>query len=161
MENEMKFEEVVTEHSRRLFNMVYGMVGQYDDASDITQDALCLAYKAFPKFRGESGVYTWLYTIAKNECRKHFNKKKRWGFLSLQDEILPPPPGNDCDIDSKLSVRKAIAALPFDFREPIVLKYFDRMSYQEIADTMRTPVGTVRSRLARAREMLQKTLQIR
>ncbi len=155
----MEFEKVIKDHSRRLFNMVYGMIGNYDDASDITQDALFLAYKAFPKFRGEAGIYTWLYRIAKNECRKHFYKKKLHTILSLRVEIHNS--GIDNDIDSKLRVRKAVASLPFEYRESITLKYFNSMSYQEIADTLQVPIGTVRSRLARGRAVLEKKLKVR
>jgi len=139
--------------------MVYGMVGNYDDAGDITQDTLFLAYKSFPKFKGESEVYTWLYMIAKNECRKHFHKKRLHTFLSLRVETANP--GTNCDIDSQIRVRKAVASLPFEYREPIVLKYFNNMSYQEIADTMKVPIGTIRSRLARGREVLERKLKVR
>jgi RNA polymerase sigma-70 factor (ECF subfamily) len=137
--------------------MVYGIIGDYDDASDVTQDVFFLAYKGFSKFRGESGIYTWLYKIAKNECRKYLYKKRLHTFFSLRAGTKAA----DCDDDSKMSVREAVASLQFEYRIPIVLKYFNNMSYQEIAETMKIPIGTVRSRLARGRKILEEKLKVR
>lgn len=154
----MQFEEVVTMYSEKLFNMVFGFTGNYDDASDITQEALFLAYKNFSKFRGDSNIYTWLYRIAKNECYKHFNKNKS-PLLSLNPETLKGTA--EPDIEAKLKLQKLISSLPIEYREPIVLKYYNDMAYDEIANTIGVPVGTIRSRLARGKEMLEKKLTLR
>ncbi|MDD5529684.1 MAG: RNA polymerase sigma factor [bacterium] len=153
----MQFEEVVTMYSDKLFNMAFGFTGNYDDASDITQEALFLAYKSFSKFRGDSNVYTWLYRIAKNECYKHFNKNKT-SLLPLNAEMIKEAVP---DVENKLRIQKLISTLPVEYREPIVLKYYNDMPYEEIANTIGVPIGTVRSRLARGKEMLEKKLNLR
>lgn len=155
----MEFEKIIKEHSNKLFNVIYGMIGDYDDASDVTQNAFFLAYRAFPKFRGDAEVYTWLYSIAKNECRKYFNKKKLRSIISLGFEPENSEP--ESDADTKLMIHKTVAKLPLEYREPIVLKYFNDMSYEEIAKTLKVPIGTVRSRLARGRTILETKLKVR
>lgn len=153
----MRFEEVVSMHSEKLFNFVFGMIGNYDDASDITQEVFVLAFRGYEKFRGECAVYSWLYRIAKNECYKYFNKRK-FSHLRLEPEI--PDPAPEPQIELKLKIQKLVSSLPEEYREPIVLKYFNEMSYEEIAKTIDVPVGTVRSRLARGKEMLEKKLNL-
>ena len=153
----MNFEEVVSMYSEKLFNMVLGITGNYHDASDITQDTLFLAYKNFNKFRGDSNIYTWLYRIAKNECYRHFNKNKS-PLFPLNAEIIKET--SESDVENKLKIQKLIADLPIEYREPIVLKYFNNMAYEEMADTMGVPIGTIRSRLARGKEMLGKKLNL-
>lgn len=153
----MRFEEVVNMYSEKLFNFVFGMIGNYDDASDVAQETLFLAYKAYQRFRGDCAVYTWLYKIAKNECYKYFNKRKT---MPLHLETEMPDTSTETQTELKLKIQKIVASLPQEYREPIVLKYFNEMSYEEIAETINTPIGTVRSRLARGKEMMQKKLNL-
>jgi|Deesub1362A_J573_1020465.scaffolds.fasta_scaffold17078_2 RNA polymerase sigma-70 factor (ECF subfamily) len=153
----MDFSEIINQYGKKLFNMIYGMVGDVEEANDITQDTLVIAYKHRSQFRGEAGIYTWLYRIAINECKKYFWKKKKEKILLPLR--FPHKEEEDCDLDTKIAVKEAVQGLSIKYRIPIVLKYFNNMNYEEIAETMNIPVGTVRSRLARGRKVLEEKLK--
>jgi RNA polymerase sigma-70 factor (ECF subfamily) len=155
----MDLTEVITKYGKRLFNMIYGLVGNVEEANDITQDTLVIAYKHRFQFRGEAGIYTWLYKIAINECKKYFWRKKKEKIL-LPLKFPHKEEEEDCDLETKIAVNEAVQGLKIKYRIPIVLRYFNNMSYEEIAKTMNIPVGTVRSRLARGRKILEEKLKI-
>ena len=139
------------------------------EGGDITQEAFIKAYKALPKFRGDSAFYTWLYRIAVNTAKNHLAAVRRRPMdveLDLQDpeqydlharlKETDTPEGVTLSHELQRAVEKAIAALPDDLRTAIILRELDGMSYEEIAQTMECPVGTVRSRIFRARDAISK-----
>ena len=162
-----EFEEIVARYDRRLFNVMYGMTGDYHEALDITEDAFVRAMKAWPRFRGDSDPFTWLYRIAVNVLKRRYRKTaRRRELLSEHFESDPPlasqPSSADSDVlreERATLVRRAISELPSVFREAITLRYVDEMSYEDIADTVGCSMGTVKSRIARGKSLLADLLE--
>ncbi len=161
------FEDVVARYDRRLFNVMYGMTGDYHDALDLTEETFIKALKAYPHFRGDSDVFTWLYRIAVNTLKKQHRKRARRAEL-WQEHLEADPPatsepssGDRAIIEEERSqvVRQAISQLPEVFREAITLRYIDEMSYEEVAEAAGCNMGTVKSRIARAKSMLAEILE--
>lgn len=153
---------------------IVGLVGRYlrdqDEVQDVAQEAFIKAYRALPRFRGDSAFYTWLYRIAINTAKNHLVSRSR------------RPPDTDVDVDMEegmhqesLSdmvnpenslatdqleavVYKAIEDLAEDLKVAVTLREFEGLSYEEIAEVMDCPVGTVRSRIFRAREAIEKKI---
>jgi RNA polymerase sigma-70 factor (ECF subfamily) len=136
---------------------------------DITQEAFIKAYRALPRFRGDSAFYTWLYRIAVNTAKNHLAAQRRRPMdieLDLQDpeqydlharlKDTDTPEALSISREMKETVEQAIQSLPDDLRTAIILRELDGMSYEEIAETMECPVGTVRSRIFRARDAISK-----
>jgi len=167
------FEDIVAENESRIFNTIYSFTGDYEDALDLTQETFLCAYRHMGKFRHESSISTWLYRIAVNLCKKNYSKKTRRGQVftnSLDDpEILQQvagqasgdtPPIEALEMsEEQLIIRREIAALAKKHRAVIVLKYLQDLSYEEIADILGCGIGTVKSRLSRAKEKLRQRLE--
>ena len=134
------------------------------EADDIVQDAMLRAYRSFDGFRGEA-VKPWLMTILRNCHRDMLEQKKRHAAAPLDDESQPPvaaegpnPEGTAIQSGDNRLLDKAIAALPTEFREVVILRELEEMSYRDIAAATGTPIGTVMSRLARGRALLKAEL---
>ena len=161
------FDEIVKRYDKRLFNTIYWMVGNYEEAQDLTQDTFLLIHKALPKFRGESDIYTWIYRIAVNQCKRFRRKQKMRKFFSLDEKAKEvesldrvgeksPEVGAEWNEMSQI-LHKKVALLPQHYREAMILRYFQGLSYEEISETLKIPLGTVRSRLSRGRmDLLRK-----
>jgi RNA polymerase sigma-70 factor (ECF subfamily) len=163
------FDLLVLKYQHKIVNLVMRYVRDPEMALDITQDAFIKAYRALPRFRGDSAFYTWIYRIAVNTAKNYLAAQRRRPMdieLDLQDP-------EQYDLHAKLKetdtpeavaisdevqeiLERAIAALPEDLRTAIILRELDGMSYEEIAQTMDCPVGTVRSRIFRARDAIGK-----
>jgi len=162
-----EFEDVVARYDRRLFNVMYGMTGDYHEALDITEETFVSAMKAWPKFRGDSDPFTWLYRIAVNVLKKRHTKRARRAELLREHFESDPPPTSQPGAgqtelireERAMMVRRAIAQLPDVFREAITLRFIDEMSYEGIAESAGCSVGTVKSRIARGKTMLAKLLE--
>lgn len=166
------FDLLVIKYQHKILGLVSRYVRDASEVQDVTQEAFIKAYRALPRFRGDSAFYTWIYRIAINTAKNHLMAKSR------------RPPGSDVDVEDaeyyesatalkdiespenqlfgeelKNVVNKAIGQLPEDLRTAVTLREFDGLSYEEIADIMDCPVGTVRSRIFRAREAIDKQLQ--
>lgn len=166
------FDLLVRKYQHRIVQLVTRYVHNPADAQDVAQEAFIKAYRALPKFRGDSAFYTWLYRIAINTAKNHLVAQGR------------RPPGDDIDAadaeqfegESGLkeyatpehevlsdeigrTVQAAIEDLPEDLRTAIVLRELEGLSYEEIAEAMECPIGTVRSRIFRAREAIEKRLR--
>ncbi len=163
------FDLLVLKYQHKIVNLVMRYVRDSEQALDITQEAFIKAYRALPRFRGDSAFYTWLYRIAVNTAKNHLASQRRRPMnveLDMQDpeqyelhaklKETDTPEGVTISHEVKSTVEKAIAALPEDLRTAIVLREIDGMSYEEIAETMECPVGTVRSRIFRARDAISK-----
>lgn len=166
------FDLLVIKYQQKIMSLISRYVHDSHEVQDVAQEAFIKAYRALPGFRGESAFYTWLYRIAINTAKNHLVSRSR------------RPPGSDVDVEDaqyleaadalrdgetpeaalfgdelRATVNDALAALPDDLRTAVTLREFDGLSYEEIAEIMECPVGTVRSRIFRAREAIDKSVQ--
>ena len=162
----MDFEAIVDKHEKSIYNLIYRIVGDLDEAADLTQETFIAAYKSIKDFRGDSSVYTWLYKIAINKCKNAYKYKSRLEkieSISLDDNFEYPSdiPGPDSELASrelKELIDNAMKSLPFEYKIVSVLRDIHGFSYQEIADVTELSVDVVRTRLARARMALRRKL---
>jgi len=165
------FDLLVLKYQHKIVNLVMRYVRDPELALDITQEAFIKAYRALPRFRGDSAFYTWMYRIAVNTAKNHLAAQRRRPMdveLDLQDpeqydlhaklKETDTPEGVTLSNELKETVERAIASLPEDLRTAIILRELEGMSYEEIAQTMECPVGTVRSRIFRARDAIGKKI---
>lgn len=159
--DEAVFGELVKRHRDKVRNIVYISLSNSNSVDDIAQEVFITVYRHLKTFRFESQFTTWIYRITINKCKDHLRKKNvRRIFLPLTDEEKEPVfESINEDIDIKQIVQNAIGSLPDKLRIPLVLKDLEGFSYQEIADTMECEIGTVKSRIFRAREALKKVLK--
>jgi RNA polymerase sigma-70 factor (ECF subfamily) len=166
------FDLLVLKYQHRILGLVGRYVHDADEVQDVAQEAFIKAYRALPGFRGDSAFYTWLYRIAINTAKNHLVARSR------------RPPGADVEVEDaehfesggalrdlenpenalfgeelKAVVEAAIEDLPEDLRTAVTLREFDGLSYEDIADVMDCPVGTVRSRIFRAREAIDSRVR--
>ncbi len=170
------FEMLVVKYQRRIERLIGRMVRDVDLVPDIAQETFIRAYRAIPQFRGESAFYTWLYRIAVNTAKKALGELKRDLLVtdasraSLDDEDETSRTENELTdgetpeslLASKevaMTVNAAINALSEDLRQAITLREIEGLSYEEIAELMNCPIGTVRSRIFRAREAIALRLR--
>jgi RNA polymerase sigma-70 factor (ECF subfamily) len=166
------FDLLVAKYQRRLSRLLSRFIRDPGEVEDVAQEAFIKAYRALPSFRGDSAFYTWLYRIAINTAKNALVSSKRRPVdydLDLQDpeqydlharlKESETPEGLLLTDEIRETVNSAIADLPEDLRTAIVLREIDGMSYEEIAAAMDCPVGTVRSRIFRAREAIDKRLR--
>ncbi len=165
------FDLLVLKYQHKIVNLIMRYVRDPELALDIAQEAFIKAYRALPRFRGDSAFYTWMYRIAVNTAKNHLAAQRRRPMdveLDLQDpeqydlhaklKETDTPEGVALSNELQETVERAIAALPEDLRTAIILRELEGMSYEEIAETMECPVGTVRSRIFRARDAIGKKI---
>lgn len=162
---------LVGKYQQKILRLVSRFIRDSMECEDVTQEAFIKAYRALPNFRGESAFYTWLYRIAVNTAKNYLvsaGRRPPSQDLDAQEASNSLAGANFVDLntpestlmnDELLSViRRTIAELPDNLREAIVYREFDGMSYEEIAEVMDCPIGTVRSRIFRARETLEEAM---
>lgn len=159
------FERLVAPLERQVYFTCLGIMGKKEDAEDCAQEAMLKAYRKLHTFKGEAKLTTWLYAIATRVCLDALRKRRELLSLeALQGDGFEP--GTDAeeaylkleDSQRKALLRQAIAQLPGDFRTALVLVDLQGLSYQEAAQVLDVPEGTVKSRISRARKALQKIL---
>ena len=167
------FDLLVLKYQHRIIKLVGRYVREPADALDVTQDAFLKAYRALPNFRGESAFYTWLYRIAINTAKNHLvaaarrpsdvdlgsNEDGEQFEIEDMQSTLETPERLLLTEEIRLTVIDAIGKLPDDLRTAIMLREVDGLSYEEIATVMDCPIGTVRSRIFRAREAVDLRLK--
>ena len=166
------FDLLVLKYQQRIISLVSRFVHNPTDAQDITQEAFIKAYRALPKFRGESAFYTWMYRIAVNTAKNYMAVKSRRPLESTQDindveQIEGDHTLRHQETPERLLLRdeiqetilNSIEALPEDLKIAITLRDVEGLSYEDIASTMDCPIGTVRSRIFRAREAIDRELK--
>lgn len=165
------FDALVLKYQHKLVKLVMRYVRNPAEAEDIAQEAFIKAYRALPQFRGDSAFYTWLYRIAINTAKNHLVARKRRPpgtdidiedaqFLDSADGLRDgdTPLGHLLTAEIEATVQQALAQLPEEMRRAVMLREFDGLSYEAIAEVMECPVGTVRSRIFRGREAIDEAL---
>ena len=167
------FDLLVTKYQRKIFRLLSRLIRDQAEVEDVAQEAFIKAYRALPNFRGDSAFYTWLYRIAINTAKNHLVSQGRRAPTTTEADIEEAETFDDGEHlrdlntpDSMLlskqvgeAVNRAIDQLPEDLRTAIVLREIEGLSYEEIAAAMDCPVGTVRSRIFRAREAIDRNLK--
>ena len=161
------FEKLVLENQRQVYNLALKMTGSEEDAFDISQDAFLRAYSSLDKFRGDSKFSVWLYRLTSNICIDFLRSRRRKGSASLtylndedeeQDFEIPDARFSPETVfeqqQLRRSVSEALDALPTDYREILVLREINGLSYEEIAEVLGVELGTVKSRIFRARKKM-------
>lgn len=164
--NQEAFGVLVRSYQKKLFRFVYGILGNFDSAEDIVQEAFIKAWQAIKTFRPGHDFYPWLATIARNltynwirreEKKESLDKLTEKGFNPESVELGPFE--NLLDKEGSKKLYQAIQALPLEYRTVFVLRQFEQMSYEQIASYLKIPPGTVDSRLYRARQLLMESLK--
>ena len=164
------FDVLTLKYQHKIVGLVSRYLNDADEVMDVTQEAFIKAYRALPRFRGDSAFYTWIYRIAINTAKNHLVSRSR------------RPPDTDIDVDGEFQgdsvvlrdvggpendmardqleevIFSAIEELPEELKVAVTLREFEGLSYEEIAEVMECPVGTVRSRIFRAREAIEKRI---
>lgn len=159
------FEELVRAHQHRVFGVALRMLGNAAEAEEIAQDVFLRAHRALPGFRGEAKLSTWLYAIASRLCLTRLAAGERSFIRQGEDSVVRLPhdaSGPDALLEQTeldAALHRAIAELPDERRIVVVLRDLEGLSYEEIADALDLPTGTVRSRLHRARLDLKDKLE--
>jgi len=166
------FDLLVLKYQQKITNLISRYIRDPHEVMDVTQEAFIKAYRAIPKFRGDSAFYTWLYRIAINTAKNYLVAQGRRppsddvdAEMAEQMDVgmrlkeTGTPENHVLTEEISITVQNAIDDLPEDLRTAIVLRELEGMSYEEIANAMSCPVGTVRSRIFRAREAIDKKLR--
>ena len=168
------FDRLVLKYQNRVFNLCYRFVGNYEDANDCAQAAFVKAYRALKKFRFDSSFSTWLYRIAVNTCKNRLKSSEYRYSRKMVQLVNSSSAKEDCSVEigdeslspvtmlerkeSGIIIQEAIDSLPEDQKEVVILRDIEGLSYEEIARVSGQSPGTVKSRLARAREKLREKL---
>lgn len=167
------FEALVKRHQKRMLNVAVRMIGDYDEACEVVQDAFLSAYRAIRKFKGEAKFSTWLCSIVINLCKNRLRQRRARlsreghsiGNPSQEGDCLDPPAREPAVLEQleekelQEKVQECIGRLGEEYREVLVLRDVQGFSYEEICDTLQIPQGTVKSRLFRARNTLKDLLK--
>lgn len=171
------FDALVIQYHKKIFNAIYRFIGDYEEATDLTQETFVSAFKHYDRFRGDAKVFTWLYQIARNLCINRVRQRERQ--RSLRIESLDQP--RDLDDDEGMTreiadlsqaphtllerkelrqrLRAAVESLPPDYREVVLLREYHNLSYNEIVEATGLTLENVKTRLSRARAMLRRKLE--
>jgi RNA polymerase sigma-70 factor (ECF subfamily) len=173
----LDFDALVDKYQKKIFNVIYRKIGDFEEATDLTQETFINAFKHYDRFRGDAKVFTWLYTIATNLCINRMRQRERQRGMRI--ESLDQPRDSDEDEgltrevadfthaphnlleDKELRQRilAAVDSLPPDYKEVVLLREFHDMSYNEIVTATGLSLENVKTRLSRARGMLRRKLE--
>lgn len=162
-----QFETMAAEYERPIYLLCLRMMGSHEDAQDCAQEALLRAFRAFDHFRQEASPKTWLYRIAYNTCIDELRRRRGVVSLdSLRDDGFDVADEKATNAYERLAqqeryalLQSAVEKLPEDQRAVLILRDFQQLSYDEMAETLKQPVGTIKSRLNRAREKVKKLIE--
>jgi RNA polymerase sigma-70 factor (ECF subfamily) len=164
------FEEVYKRHCDMIYNLALRMAGSADRAEDMTQEIFVRVFRHLGRFNGRSSLKTWVYRVALNHCRSRLSRR-RWFLLPLTEgydeetsgvQLIEPRRGPEEQAlaqDAQRRVARALRQVKPVFREAVVLRDLEELSYEEIAEVLGVRIGTVRSRIARGREALRQVLE--
>ena len=169
-----RFDDLILKYRERIWAVIYHMTANREDAADLAQDVFIKAFRSINRFQGQSAFFTWLYRIAVNATLNHLQKAKLRRFFSLEkirdeepvagllDQLADPGDASDrkvCLDELQQKLNEAMQKLSIKHRTVVTLFEIDGLSHEEIADITGTSVGTVRSRLHYAKQLLQNDLQ--
>jgi len=171
--DQQAYKEIVNRFYGKIFALVLRMVKNRQEAEDLTQETFIKAFNSLATFNSEYAFSTWLYKIAANTCIDHFRKKRLLTFpldnpITMQDSEMqreypdqqePEPDNRLINKERTTMIEDAISSLPAKYRQVIILRHKRDKSYEEIAEELALPLGTVKVRIFRAREMLKKALR--
>ena len=152
---------------RRIFALAFGMLGSAEDARDATQETFLAAFRNLRGFRGEAKVSSWLHRIAVNQCISRQRRARVRGETAIEEEtavgatsfVAASPAREAEDRQRAGDVRRAVQALPPELRAVVIMKEFEELTFQEIADTLQIPLSTVKGRLYTALRQLRLRLE--
>src|SRR5258708_36144603 len=162
------FALLVQRHQRFVFNLVFRMLGQYEEADEVTQETFLAAWQGLPGFRGNARFSTWLYRIAYNCALKQLEQRKRDQALQtvVQAEYVAANRNEEERVDAELeahtrqnAVHEQLSMLPAKYRIVLVLRHLQEKTYEEMAEILTLPVGTIKTHLFRARNLLKERLE--
>jgi RNA polymerase sigma-70 factor (ECF subfamily) len=162
------FAQLVQRHQRRVFNLVFRMLQDYEESSEVTQETFLAAWQGLHSFRGDARFSTWLYRIAYNSALKQVEQRKRDRALqsAMQAEHIITEAGNEGRMETELEqharqdfIRENLATLPVKYRAVLVLRHIQDMTYEEMAEILTVPIGTIKTHLFRARNLLKERLE--
>jgi RNA polymerase sigma-70 factor (ECF subfamily) len=155
------FESLYNQHLKRVYNIAWRMMGNGADAEDVAQEVMLKAWRALPKFKMDSAFGTWLYRITMNACSDELRRRKKKTVsveeMSESGREIASEGFEERSVDGG-SIAGAVARLGKDYRAALVLRDVEGYAYEEIARILRCPIGTVRSRINRAREQMRGML---
>jgi RNA polymerase sigma-70 factor (ECF subfamily) len=160
------FSLLVLRYQRRVFNLVFRMLQDYEEANDVTQDAFLATWQGLPAFRGDARFSTWLYRITYNCALKRLEVRKRDKALEI---ALLAEPATDGELDTQRTahlealdnhklIQDQLSELPTKYRAVLVLRHLQDMTYEEMAEALKMPIGTIKTHLFRARNLLKERL---
>ena len=157
------FAQLVLRYQRRVFNLVYRMLQQYEEASEVTQETFLAAWQGLHAFRGDARFPTWLYRIAYNCSLRQLEQRKRDTALqvALQAEHEDDK-HEDTELDTRdrqALIQEHLSHLPAKYRVVLILRHLQDMTYEEMAEILTMPIGTIKTHLFRARNLLKERLQ--
>jgi RNA polymerase sigma-70 factor, ECF subfamily len=146
------FERLLEQYRDKVFRLAWSILGNQASAEDAAQDVFLKIWTALPGFRGESSVSTWIYAIARNTCLTRRQRESAHPTVELDETIAGPEPASDADL------RRLIARLPEKYRDVLVLFYLEDRSYEQVAEALDLPIGTVKTNLHRAKKEIAALL---
>ena len=152
------FSTLIERHERRVYNLAYRMLGRAEDAADASQETWLICLRKLSGFRGSSAFTTWLHRVTVNVCHDALRKRAR--EAPVPEEDLEPPPAPDAAEASAaaVDVQRALLQVPEEFRAALILHDVQGVPYEEIAESLGAPIGTVKSRIHRGRVALARAL---
>ncbi len=162
------FAQLVQRHQRRVFNLVFRMLQQYEEANEVTQETFLAAWQGLPSFRGDARFSTWLYRIAYNCSLKQLEQRKRDIALQVAVQAEQSLQHESCDEraeaemeahERQVLVREHLSMLPAKYRIVLVLRHLQELTYEEMAEILTMPIGTIKTHLFRARNLLKERLE--
>jgi len=160
------WEEIVARYRRKVFHIAYKFTGKHDEAEDLSQEIFLKVFKSLDKFNRDADFSTWLSSVARNYCIDHYRAMRREKEVVVEDlvamDLAPAASGNPHraleDRDRRSFLRRGLELLPDKLKEAVILRDLQGLSYQEMADRLHLPEGTVKSRINRGREELARLL---
>jgi RNA polymerase sigma-70 factor (ECF subfamily) len=162
--DENAFSEIMDRFSKPVYSLLLRMLGNEDDAEELLQVTFCRVYRYRGNYDPERPLVTWIFTIASNLAKKEWRRRSRWNSVPLENTVISTqevdsPHDREGSRDLQLKLERAISLLPHHYREPFLLREKEGLSYDEISEILSIRIGTVKSRINRARAALRDTLQ--